>query len=96
MVTEESYNPVMRAHARAYAVIQSIRHHPSPALKNGGFPPILFNPQVGWKKRPLLDQLNAGSLPTSALGAALRLQRHKGAAQCEQGPGQYLTWEIAR
>ena len=30
MVTEELYNPVMRAHAPTYAVIQFFRHHPSP------------------------------------------------------------------
>ncbi len=33
MVTEQSYTPVMRARARAYAVIQLKRHHPSPHLK---------------------------------------------------------------
>jgi hypothetical protein len=35
-------------------------------------------------------------LMTKRVGVALRLQRHKGAAQCEQGPGQYMIWEIVR
>ncbi len=35
-------------------------------------------------------------LMTKRVGVALRLQRHKGAAQCEQGPGQYMLWAIAR
>ncbi len=35
-------------------------------------------------------------LMTKRVGVALRLQRHKGAAQCEQGPGQYILWQITR
>ncbi len=33
---------------------------------------------------------------TQPVGVALRLQRDKGAAQCEQGPGQYMLSEITR
>ena len=33
---------------------------------------------------------------TKRAGVALRLQRHKGATQCEQGPGQYMLWKIDR
>lgn len=29
-------------------------------------------------------------------GVALRLQRDKGVVQSDQGPGQYMTWAIAR
>ncbi len=35
-------------------------------------------------------------LMTKRVGVALRLQRLKGSAQCEQGPGQYMLWEIKR
>jgi hypothetical protein len=35
-------------------------------------------------------------LMTKRVGVALRLQRDKGVAKSNQGPGQYLTWEIAR
>jgi hypothetical protein len=35
-------------------------------------------------------------LMTKRVGVALRLQREKGAAQCEQGPGQYMLSEITR
>ncbi len=33
---------------------------------------------------------------TKRVGVALRLQRDKGAARCEQGPGQYMLWQITR
>ena len=35
-------------------------------------------------------------LMTKRVGVALRLQREKGAAECEQGPGQYMLWQITR
>jgi hypothetical protein len=35
-------------------------------------------------------------LMTKRLGVALRLQRDKGVVRSEQGPGQYMIWEIAR
>ncbi len=35
-------------------------------------------------------------LMTKRCGVALRLQREKGVVRCEQGPGQYMIWEIAR
>jgi hypothetical protein len=35
-------------------------------------------------------------LMTKRCGVALRLQRDKGAVRSEQGPGQYMVWEIAR
>ena len=35
-------------------------------------------------------------LMTKRVGAALRLQREKSVARCEQGPGQYMLWEISR
>ena len=35
-------------------------------------------------------------LMTKRVGVALRLQRAKDVARCEQGPGQYVLWEIAR
>ena len=35
-------------------------------------------------------------LMTKRVGVALRLQRQKDVARCEQGPGQYMLWEIAR
>ena len=38
----------------------------------------------------------AGEMMTKRGGVALRLQRDKGAARCEPGPGQYMLWEIAR
>ena len=33
---------------------------------------------------------------TKRVGMVLRLQRGKGAVRSEQGPGQYMVWEIAR
>jgi hypothetical protein len=35
-------------------------------------------------------------LMTKRVGVALRGQRENGAVRCEQGPGQYMIWEIAR
>jgi hypothetical protein len=35
-------------------------------------------------------------LMTKRVGVALRGQREKGAVQSDQGPGQYMLWEIAR
>ena len=35
-------------------------------------------------------------LMTKRVGVALRGQRDKGAVQSEQGPGQFMIWEIAR
>ena len=35
-------------------------------------------------------------LMTKRVGVALRLQQHKGVAQCEQGPGQYMLWRITQ
>ena len=35
-------------------------------------------------------------LMTKRVGVALRLQRKKSVARCEQGPGQYMLWEISR
>ncbi len=35
-------------------------------------------------------------LMTKRVGVALRGQRENGIARCEQGPGQYMLWEINR
>jgi len=35
-------------------------------------------------------------LMTKRVGVALRIQRENGHVRCEQGPGQYMLWEIAR
>ncbi len=35
-------------------------------------------------------------LMTKRVGVALRLQRENGAVRCDQGPGQYMLWEIER
>jgi hypothetical protein len=35
-------------------------------------------------------------LMTKRVGVALRIQRENGLVRCEQGPGQYMLWEIAR
>ncbi|MGP8122937.1 MAG: hypothetical protein ACLP8B_20730 [Xanthobacteraceae bacterium] len=35
-------------------------------------------------------------LMTKRVGVALRLQRENGAVRCDQGPGQYMLWEINR
>lgn len=35
-------------------------------------------------------------LMTKRVGVALRLQRDSGAVRCDQGPGQYVLWEINR
>ncbi len=35
-------------------------------------------------------------LMTKRVGVALRTQRENGAVQCEQGPGQFMLWQIAR
>jgi hypothetical protein len=35
-------------------------------------------------------------LMTKRVSVAMRLQRHKGVVQCQQGPGQYMLWELAR
>ena len=35
-------------------------------------------------------------LMTKRVGVALRLQKDKGVVRSEQGPGQYMLWEIAR
>jgi hypothetical protein len=35
-------------------------------------------------------------LMTKRVGVALRIQRDNGAVKCDQGPGQYMLWEIAR
>ena len=34
-------------------------------------------------------------LMTKRVGVSLRLQRDKDVVRCEQGPGQYMLWEIA-
>jgi hypothetical protein len=33
---------------------------------------------------------------TKRVGVALRIQRENGTAKCDQGPGQYMLWEIDR
>jgi hypothetical protein len=33
---------------------------------------------------------------TKRVGVALRLQKDKGAVRSEQGPGQYMLWELTR
>jgi hypothetical protein len=33
---------------------------------------------------------------TKRVGVALRLQKDKGIVRAEQGPGQYVLWEIAK
>jgi hypothetical protein len=33
---------------------------------------------------------------TKRVSVALRLQRQNGVVQCQQGPGQYMLWEIVR
>lgn len=35
-------------------------------------------------------------LMTKRVGVALRLQRDKGVVRADQGPGQYMIWEVAR
>lgn len=35
-------------------------------------------------------------LMTKRVGVALRLQKDRGAVRAEQGPGQYVLWEIAK
>ena len=35
-------------------------------------------------------------LMTKRVGVALRSQREKGAVRGEEGPGQYVLWELAR
>jgi hypothetical protein len=35
-------------------------------------------------------------LMTKRVGVALRGQRENGAVRCDQGPGQYMLWEISR
>lgn len=35
-------------------------------------------------------------LMTKRVGVALRLQRDKGVVESDQGPGQYMLWEIAK
>lgn len=35
-------------------------------------------------------------LMTKRVGVALREQKHKGVVRPEQGPGQYMLWQIAR
>jgi hypothetical protein len=35
-------------------------------------------------------------LMTKRVGVALRGQRENGLVRCDQGPGQYMLWEIAR
>jgi hypothetical protein len=35
-------------------------------------------------------------LMTKRVGVALRIQRDNGVVKSEQGPGQYMVWEIAR
>ena len=35
-------------------------------------------------------------LMTKRVGVALRGQRGNGLVRCDQGPGQYMLWEIAR
>jgi hypothetical protein len=35
-------------------------------------------------------------LMTKRVGVALRGQKENGAVRCDQGPGQYMLWEIAR
>jgi hypothetical protein len=35
-------------------------------------------------------------LMTKRVGVALRGQRENGVVKCDQGPGQYMLWEIAR
>jgi hypothetical protein len=33
---------------------------------------------------------------TKRVSVALRLQRENGVVRCQQGPGQYMLWEVAR
>src|SRR5258705_914714 len=35
-------------------------------------------------------------LMTKRVGVALRIQRENGAVKCDQGPGQYMLWELER
>ena len=35
-------------------------------------------------------------LMTKRVGVALRGQRENGVVRCDQGPGQYMLWEIKR
>lgn len=35
-------------------------------------------------------------LMTKRVGVALRIQRERGAVRAEQGPGQFMIWEVAR
>ena len=35
-------------------------------------------------------------LMTKRVGVALRGQKENGVVRCDQGPGQYMLWEIAR
>jgi hypothetical protein len=35
-------------------------------------------------------------LMTKRVGVALRGQRENGAVRCDQGPGQYMLWELCR
>lgn len=35
-------------------------------------------------------------LMTKRVGVALRLQKEKGVVRADQGPGQYMLWELAR
>jgi hypothetical protein len=35
-------------------------------------------------------------LMTKRVGVALRIQRDNGAVRCDQGPGQYMLWEISK
>jgi hypothetical protein len=35
-------------------------------------------------------------LMTKRVGVALRGQRENGVVKCDQGPGQYMLWEISR
>lgn len=35
-------------------------------------------------------------LMTKRVGVALRIQRDNGAVRCDQGPGQYMLWELCR
>lgn len=39
--------------------------------------------------------INLIRLMTKRCGVALRGQRNKGTVRSEQGPGQYMVWEIA-
>ncbi len=71
-------------------VLSIIRQAAEPLTTRDIARQLLVERALDKKDQKLLRLMN------KRVGVALRLQRETGVARCDQGPGQYMLWEIAR